>query len=184
MSCKHTLLIGLGAVLGMAGSAGAAAFNFATFNEVSGARPFTFTNITTGGTLSYNSSVPVLFDFTAPTGLSTADRPATLTISATANSPATLSGGILDQPIAGAVAPDVLTIVENSTGKTLLHMAFSGDLIGKNSDVSALLSGNDALGNTVTFSSDYLTFNAPGNSYDLSPLGDQPRIRELEPAVS
>jgi len=141
-----------------------AAYNFATFNETAGSRPFSFTNNVVSGTISYTSSVPVYFDFTAPTGLSTADRLATLTISTTTLTPAATNGGILDQPFS---TTGTLAITENGTGKNLLTMTFTGDLIGTANTPDAQLSGSDST-KVVSFTSDYLTFTAPGNSYALS----------------
>lgn len=178
MTLKRIAIPGLVALLGLASSAGAAAFNFATFNEVSGARPFSFTNNTTSASLGYNTTVPVLFDFTNPTGLSTADRPATLTINTnSSNSPATVNGSLLDESINIATT---LHITETSTGKNLLTMTFTGDLDGPSAGPNAQITGadnNSSNPRTVTFTSDYLTFTAPGNSYTLS-------LSSLSPVLS
>jgi hypothetical protein len=154
-----------------------AAYNFADFTELTGTRPFSFTNNGgTSGTISA-TSVPVTFNFTTPTGLPTTDRPATLTIS-TAGGPSTTtpatSGTNDDQPINILTT---LTITENSTGNKLLGMSFTGDILGKSSSPSAQLSGADTTGQTVTFTSDFLNFTAPGNSYAVS-------LASMNPALS
>ena len=159
-----TFLVG---VLAVAWSATGTVYNFATFNEVSGTKPFTYLN--NGGTsasLSYNASVPVSFNFTGPTGLSTADRAATLTIT-TNNSftPAATIGSLIDQAVSPAVT---LHITENGTGKNLLSMTFTGDLEGPAGGVNAQITGADTNAKTVTFTSDFMTFATPGNSYGLS----------------
>jgi hypothetical protein len=165
MKRKWIAISGLAVLLGMTCSAGAAVYNFATFNETSGSRPFSFTNNTTSASLGYNSNVPVEFDFTTPTGLSTADRAGTLTISTnTSTSPATTNGPLVDELISSTT----LQIIENSTGKNLLTMTFTGTLDGPSGGPSAQITGADTNSNAVTFSSDYLTFTTPGDSYALS----------------
>lgn len=154
-------------VLAAAWPVHATVFNFATFNEVSGTKPFTFLN--NGGTsasISYNSGVPVSFNFTTPTGLSTADRAATLTINTNSSfTPAVSSGALLDEAISPAVT---LHLTENATGKNLLTLTFTGDLEGPAGGVNAQITGADTNSRTVAFTSDYLTFTTPGNSFGLS----------------
>jgi hypothetical protein len=150
------------------GVARGAAYNFADFTDLSGTRPFSFTNNSTSATIATSvgtsSSIPVTFDFTTPTGLSTAPRAAMLTITGSTSTPASNPGGNVDQPITTAT----LSITENSTGKNLLSMTFTGILAGIASSPNAQLSGADTNSQTVTFTSDYLTFTPPGNSYALS----------------
>ena len=163
------------AVVLFATSTHAAISNFAVFSDVSGTRPFLFANNATSGSIS--ASAPVTFNFTATTGLGTADRPATLTISTTGGAstatPASLVGSNQDQPI---TALTTLSLIENSTGKNLLTMTFTGDLVGKTGAASAQISGSDSTGNTVNFTSDYLTFTPPGNSYGLSLASMNPTL--------
>ena len=157
----------------MGGAASAATYNFATFNGTSGTRPFSFTN--NGGTsASISTSTPVTFNFTTPTGLSTADHNATLTISGPAiTTPGTtLSNGLLDQPIGNL---QTLSLIEVGTGKNLLTMNFVGELVGRPGP-SAQLSGTDAPGGAVSFTSDFLTFTQPGNSYTLSLAAINPTL--------
>ena len=152
-------------LLCVAGWGKAAAYNFATFNETSGSRPFSVTNNTTSVSLGYATSVPVSFDFTTPTGLSTADRPATLTISTNSSpTPAAISGGLISQPVNPAVT---FTFTETATGKNLLTAVVSGLLEGTNNGPTASLSGSASLGDTVTFTSDYLTFTTPSSNSAL-----------------
>jgi hypothetical protein len=134
-------------------------YNFAVFSDVAGSRPFSFTNDTTFGQVSVVSA-PVTFNFSAPTGLSTANRPATLNISSGLTSvatvtPASVSGATENQPIGGVTT--TLALTEVSTGKNLLSMTFSGNLLGTTGGSSAQLSGSDGTSNLVTFTSDYLT---------------------------
>jgi MYXO-CTERM domain-containing protein len=151
-------------LLVMGGTAPAATYNFATFNETSGARPFSFTN--NGGiSASISASTPVTFNFTAPTGLSTADHNAILTISGPAiTTHTTMSNGIFDQPINNI---QTLSLIEVGTGKNLLTMNFVGELVGPPGP-NAQLSGTDSPGGVASFTSDFLTFTEPGNSYNLS----------------
>ena len=143
----------------------AAPIEFATFNLVTANQPFTFTNNGgTSGTLRA-SNVPVLFDFTSLSGLPTGDHPATLNIIGTTFTPSSFSAGNIDQRISG---PATLSILENGTGKNLLTLTFTGDVVGSNSSTTATLSGADTAGSTVVFSSDFGTFTPPGNSYNLN----------------
>jgi hypothetical protein len=168
------LLIALAAAFS-GGAARGASYNFADFIDLSGTRPFDFTNNVTSGTI-LATSVPITFNFTAPTGLPTTNRPATLNISTrggvSASDPAT-GGATDDQPINN---PTLLTITENSTGKTLLSMSFTGDILGKDAGPNAQLAGADSNGQMVTFSSDDLNFTT-GNSYALS-------LASMTPALS
>jgi hypothetical protein len=175
MKGKRIAAVVLAAVLGLAYSAGASAYNFAVFNETSANKPFSLTNNVTSASLGYSSATPVSFDFTAPTGLSTADRLATLTITTNASAtPATTSGGLISEAISPAVT---FTFTENSTGKNLLTATISGLLEGTANGPSASLTGAASLGDTVTFTSDYLTFNTPGgNSAAMSLSGVNPAL--------
>ena len=106
--------------------------------------------------------MPVVFNFTTQSGLSTVDRPATLTINPPPSFlPAIIGGSLLDQPI----HPTTFSIIENSTGKNLLSMtATNGELVGISGAQNASLSG----ASTSVFSSDYATFSAPfSQSFNL-----------------
>ena len=162
------------AALAVGAPASAASVEFADFNAPGLNQPFNFTNNGgTSGTISV-SSAPVTFNFTAATGLSTADRQAILTITGTTFTPAiALGGGFLDQRISG---PASLSLIEVGTGKNLLSYSFTGDIVGKAGSPNASLSGADTTGDTVTFTSDFLTFMQPGNSYNLSLAGVSPTL--------
>jgi hypothetical protein len=97
----------------------------------------------------------VIFNFTAQSGLSTADRSAILTINPPGTLPtllpAIVGGSLLDQPI----HPTNFSIIESGTGKNLLTMlSTNGDLVGLNGSSNASLSGAA----TNVFSTDFGTF--------------------------
>jgi hypothetical protein len=136
---------------------------FATFSEPGTSQGFTFKNNTSSGSIS--ASTPVDFEFTAASGLPTTVHNATLTISGPPLvAPASSFGALLDEPVGG---PQVLTIIDNGTSANLLTMVFTGDLAGFNTAPSASLIGADTTANTVTYTSAFLTFSGPGNSYNL-----------------
>jgi hypothetical protein len=56
-------------------------------------------------------------------------------------------------------------------------MTFTGDILGRAGGPNAQLAGADTNGQTVTFTSDYLNFTPPGNSYALS-------LAAMNPALS
>src|SRR4051794_23305887 len=123
------------AALAVAAPASAGAVEFADFNAPGANQPFKFTNNGgTSGTIS--ASTPVTFNFTAASGLSTDDRQATLTITGNTFTPAVPLGSLIDQRISGLAS---LSLIEIGTGKNLLSLAFTGDLIGKNNSPSASL---------------------------------------------
>ena len=151
--------------------AAAAAIEFAEFNLISASQPLTFTNygndLDESGTLQA-LNVPVIFNFTAQSGLDTSDRAATMTI----NAPGTrtylhakiLDGGLIEQPISDA---NTLSIIENGTNKNLLSLSFTGDLVGPLGGSSANLRGAEANGDLVSFSSDFGSFGASDKSFSL-----------------
>jgi len=168
-------------------SADAAAVTFAQFTQAGPGTPFAFVNQTTFGQAGIvGFSTPVNFNFTLASGLSTVTRAATLTLTAVTNAPASSAvlGGstFIDQPINGnnpSNPADVLTIVENSTGKTLLSLTFTGDIVGKMNDPSASLTGSTdpaAGNNMVNYSSAFLNFGPGVNSYLLGLTSDNPAL--------
>lgn len=164
------LVAPLAVVAMMAASASAAPVEFADFNSPANGQAFRFTN--NGGTSGSISvaSAPINFNFTAATGLSTADRSALLTITGNTFTPATaLGGGFIDQPIS-----NISTLSITSGGQNLLTMTFTGDIIGRNANASLL--GSDTSGQVVQFTSDFLTFQQPGNSYNLSLAAISPNL--------
>jgi len=161
------------AALAVATPASAASVEFADFNAPGANLPFKFTNNGNGATIS--ASAPVTFNFTAASGLGTGDHQATLTISGNTFTPSVaLPGSFVDQNISG---PASLSLIEVGTGKNLLSMTiFSGDIVGKLGSPNAGLTGSDMTGDTVVFTSDFLTFMQPGNSYNLALAGITPAL--------
>jgi PEP-CTERM motif len=147
--------IALLACLCAASSALATPIELGNFHLLNATQPLSFTN--NGGTSATLQalSVPVVFNFTAQSGLSTVDRTATLTINPPPSFlPAIVAGSLLDQP----VHPTNFSIIENATGKILLSMlATNGELVGISGAQNASVSG----ASTSVFSSDYATFSAP-----------------------
>lgn len=142
-----------------------AGFQFAAFTLADSNQPFSFVN-NSGTSATFGVSAQVNFDFTAATGLSTADRAATLTLTGSTTTPASAPGGSqVNQPLS---AQATLSITENGTGKSLLAAHLTGDIVGKIGSSSASLAGSDKTGQVVDFSSDFGTFTTPGNSYDLN----------------
>jgi len=163
----------------------ASPYQFAQFNIVNANEPFTFTN--NGGTSATIGAlnVPVTFNFTAATGLSTANRAAFLSVSPVGGSstvqPAVTAGSLVDQPIS---LTDRLTLTSgmNGTGTNFLTMTFTGDITGLLGGPGASLLGadnNPSAPRIVTYTSDFGTFvpPTPGNSYNLS-------LQDITPALA
>lgn len=138
-------------------AAQATPMEIASFHLLNANQPLSFTNNGgTSGTLQA-LNVPVIFNFTVQSGLSTADRAAILTINPPGTPPtflpAVIGGSLLDQPI----HPTNFSIIENGTGKNLLTMlSTNGDLVGLNGSSNASLSGAA----TSVFSTDFGTFGS------------------------
>lgn len=157
-------------------------YQFAQFSSPNGGKPFTFTN--NGGASADIGAVnvPVTFNFTAATGLSTADRAAFLNISPvtiSSNQPAVAAGPLVDQPIN---LTDRLTLTSgmNGTGTNFLTMIFTGDITGFLGGPGGSLLGADNNASNprvVTYTSDFGTFVPPGNSYNLA-------LQDITPALS
>ncbi|MFO0910985.1 MAG: PEP-CTERM sorting domain-containing protein [Isosphaeraceae bacterium] len=148
----------------------AATVDFATFNQTASGSPFSFTNNGgVSGTINYNTAVQVNFNFTAATGLGTGDRLANVTITNTGGvstfTPAASAGGFLVQPLNNL---PTIKFTEVSTGKNLLTMTFTGDILGRVGAAVGSIQGDDTTGQVVQYTSDYIAFGAPGNSYVLS----------------
>lgn len=147
------------AVLIAAGTATAQPVQFATFNHPGNQKPFTFTNTGSGGT--FTASTQVSFNFTGIPGLPaelTGDQNATLTLTATASTPATANGTLFDQPLNSAV----LSFTRNSPSgglTNLLTATFSGVLSGRNASLAATLDASNTSGDTVVFTSSFLNFS-------------------------
>ena len=146
--------LGIGAAIAStlvaAATVQAAPIELGSFHLIDADQPLSFTNAGASGTLSA-LTVPVIFNFTNQSGLSTGDRPAILTITGTATTPATGST-LIDQPI----NPLTFSIIEDSTGKNLLTMTpTGGDLVGNSTAVNSNVSGT----HTGVYTSDYGTFS-------------------------
>jgi hypothetical protein len=150
----------------MVGSvAHAALFQFADFHLINANQPLSFTNNSPTASATLQAlgvgvpppGVPVVFNFTSQSGISTVDRAATLMINPIGTLPTTMaaivSGSLLDQPI----NPLTFSIIETATGKNLLTMsATSGDLIGITGSATGSLGGTK----TNVYTSDYATFGS------------------------
>jgi hypothetical protein len=154
---SRALLAGLAVALG--GSvAQAAPANFASFNLNNGTgSPYTFSN--SAGTLT--ASTAVTFDFlpgniSNPAGLPTGDIQATLSITATASGAASNLGGTGNFLQNFGLSQITITRVDGGGPANLLTVNFTGSVLGSGSTGS--LKGDSSLGNTVTYSSDYLSF--------------------------
>lgn len=142
----------------------AAAVEFANFSLSNANQPLSFTNGAVFGTLS-ESSTPVTFNYTVQSGLPTVSHAASLTISSTTFTPASaLGAGFLDQRFSNL---STLSIIDNGTGKNLLTVDFTGDLVGLQGSPNASLAGADTAGQIVGFTSDFGTFGISGNSFNL-----------------
>lgn len=115
------------------------------------------------GTATLTGSVPVNFRFDNIPSLSSGLQPATLTITASTSIAATLIAGpnIITEPLSGSIAI--------SNGTNLLTIGFTGTIAGQEYGGNATVSASVTTpGDSVTFSSDYLTFlDQSGNSFQL-----------------
>ena len=174
-SCLATALAALAAMLLAPAAVQASPIELGSFHVLNATQPLSFTNNAgTSGTLTA-INVPVIFNFTDQSGLSTADHSATLTINPAGTAPTTtpeiVNGSSLDQPI----NPLRFSIIENGTGKNLLSMSpTGGDLVGLSGAVDASLSGT----HTAVFSSDFGTFSpSTSQSFNLA-------LATINPALS
>jgi hypothetical protein len=160
----------------------AASIQFGQF-RTPGNGNLTFTN-NAGTSASIDAlNVPVIFNFTAATGLSTAGRPAFLNISpvtVSTNQPAIVAGTLVDQPL-NLIDKLTLTSGTNGTGSNFLTMMFTGDITGVlGGPVASLLGADNNPSNTriVSYTSDFLTLApSPGNSYNLA-------LQDISPPLS
>ncbi len=150
------IVAAIAATVLIAAAVQAAPIELGSFHLLNANQPLSFTNNAgTSGSLSA-LTVPVIFNFTTQSGLSTVDRSATLTINPLGalptTTPAIVAGSLIDQPI----NPLTFSIIETSTGKNLLTMTpTGGDLVGNSTAVNSSLSGT----HTGVFTSDYGTFS-------------------------
>lgn len=128
------------------------------------------------------AAVPVVFSFLSEAGLppdlqGAQDATLSLTSSTTSGVQTGFSGTIGDQQILGdGPLLDVLTITRdtaaaegNGSRTNLLTMTFSGTLLGELDGLTPQLSGNSNLGDTVSYTSDFLNFvGATEGNYSLA----------------
>jgi hypothetical protein len=158
--CPLAAIVVAVAVSQLCQTAHAALVEVANLHLLNATQPLSFAN--NGGVSATLTAVnvPVVFNYTTQSGLSTADRSATLTINPTGTAPTTTpdtpAGSLHDQPI----NPLRFSIIENGTGKNLLSMSPTrGDITGVNNTVNASLAGTT----TGVFSSDFLGFLPAAN---------------------
>lgn len=172
-------------VLGLAPWASAQAVTFAQVEAASSnptSQLYAYTNNGAGSDAEFSTDLggvigaPIAVDFTFLQGLGVLPSDlqgvqfATLSLTSSTVSAATTSFGgmVADQPITGKGAVvDTLKITRNlaageGTGArtNLLTMTFTGSLIGAIGGATPQLYGNTALGDTVTYSSDFLNFSS------------------------
>ncbi|HTV47920.1 MAG TPA: PEP-CTERM sorting domain-containing protein [Phycisphaerae bacterium] len=185
-------------VLSCPSTATATVVTFAQFDQSSSGNPFYYDDvpsagdaelITSNGVISNGTytviSIPVSFTFLVPMPADlTGPQQATLKlISSTESkvydpwSPTYASGSYSSQQFLGNGAlADILTVTrdtaaaEGTGNKTnLLTMDYTGQIAGKISSVTPQLSGNTVLGNTVTYTSDFMNFaNSTQQDFSLT----------------
>jgi hypothetical protein len=153
-------------VLAAATPARATGIQFAVFQQLpNAANPYTFTN-NGDGTASFTGSSQVLFNFTSQSGADTTQHTLTLTINATTTLPGMKLGSLLDQTMNGQPGPvghlNTLTVTDGT--HNYLTMNFNGDIFGSQGTANATFSGDTQGGNSVTYSSDFLSFST-GSSF-------------------
>lgn len=136
--------------LGLGAPARAGFAQFASFTTASGT-PFNFTNLVTSGVLG-NGANAVNFQFDPATGLSQLGYTATVSFGGGTNAPATLVGGMIDQPLN---LNDTITFTDLNSGKILLSAVFTGDITGASGSLSPTL-GSTSAANTLVYSSQFL----------------------------
>jgi hypothetical protein len=162
LRCAAALLASLIA----ASAAQATPIEFSSFHLSNANQPISFTNNGATSASIFALNVPVVFNFTSQSGLSTVDHAGLLSITnSLITTPASsLGGGFVNQPISTSTT---LSIIEVGTGFNLLTMSFTGDLSGLSGGPSASLIGADATGQTISYSSSFATFAGTGDSYNL-----------------
>jgi hypothetical protein len=165
-----------------AASSKAAPYEFAQFSAPAGGQLFTLTDNTTSENIAADN-IPVIFNFTAATGLSTKGHPAFLNINPVTVSstlPAVTAGSLVDQPLN---LVDILTLRSgmNGTGVDYLTMTFTGDIVGLLGGPGAGVLGADNNPKNlriVTYTSDFGGFDGSGgNSYSLA-------LQDISPPLS
>jgi hypothetical protein len=132
------------------------------------------------GNSAAGSSIPVTFDFQSGIGNLPADlqgpQAATLTLTSSTLAPVQTSGNLAAQAISGSgPLTDILTITRDSAAAegygsrtNLLTLTFTGQLLGTLGGTTPQFSGNTALGDTVSYASDFMTFASGPQDYALA----------------
>ena len=154
---------------------------FAQYTTTAG-NAYVFTN--TGSSSSFSStSVPVQFEFNVPTTFGAAGTPipAILTISqgtvsATAGTASFGGKTYFDQPL-GTFALKIAPVGSPTTNLLSIVSPTTGDITGYVNSSKTDITGDTQTGNTVTFTSDFLSFSSStSRSYDLSASGISPAV--------
>jgi hypothetical protein len=120
--------------------------------------------------------IPVTFTFlnipTLPAALQGVQNAVLTLTSSTESTVQTLGGGpFLEQTLTGAPTSDVLAITLDTPvdgDSNLLTLDFTGNIFGAMLSRTPQLSGDTALGDTVTYSSDFVTFANSVQDYSLT----------------
>jgi len=151
---------------------------FAQFSQTNPGASFTFTNNTlSGNDLLLTATVPVDFKYLVPNGYGPVSTviPASLTMTGVVSANAFTSAGFIFQPFSSitmnftdiATSSNLLTVVTGTTGT----------LLGQPGSNSAVLNGDTGGGDTVTFTSDWLSFAGVLNEdFSLSFSGLNPTL--------
>ena len=153
-------------VLFAAGSAPAKAqsVTFAQFIQGATGNPFVFTN--SGSNSTFNAGpTGVTFTYLEPNsyGATNTTINATMTMTSVVSGAAVNDGGIVTQGLNNIdVTFTALTPVNGKSNLLSLNLA-NGTLAGINGGNTAVLSGSTSAGNTVAYSSDFLSFGSQNN---------------------
>jgi len=182
-SVKSKLALAAGVVLtlGSAGAVFAAPITFAQFHELTAGNPNLFSYTETGvagGTATITAlSVPVSFSYIGIPGLPadlSGSLNALLSLTTTTNQPAVNLLGVTDAqafPTTSTLEITLPSAAAEGTGTqtVLLDMSFTGQLFATPGGGTAQLTGQTGLGNSITYSSDFLKFtNSPPQDFALS----------------
>jgi len=136
----------------------AMAVQFAQFTQLgTNPNPWTFTN--SGATSTFTANIPVSFSFNVPNGTgSTTTIPATMSFNSVVTNTAFNTFGLDFQPL----ALTTMTITANTPIgglSNLLTLTGNGVLFGPNNAFTAFYQGDNTIaGQSVTYTSDFLTF--------------------------
>jgi hypothetical protein len=175
---KLALAAAAALTLGSAITASAAPTTFAQFHELTTGNPnlFSYTEGTGTATLSA-LSIPVSFSYTGLVGLPAdlqGNQAATLTITTTTNQPAVSLMGMFEDeqfPVLSTltITRDTPAAEGSGTQTNLLTLNFTGQLLAAPGGNTAQFTGETALGNSVTYSSDFINLtNVLPQNYAIS----------------